>query len=126
MGLEVIETGEPDFSFYSGESIPLSYRAELDGIEIVIRPDLGERYVAALNIAATDRDAPRFVVTPLQLEQGAFSMVHDRDNTVHAWWRQRPEDTGVSLTIQFEASREALVLYGTIKTAGRFTYYDSL
>ena len=127
MGLEVIEVGEPDLSFYSGESIPLSYRAELDGIEIVIRPDLGEPYVAALNIAAMDQDAPRFVVViPLQLEQGAFSTVRDRDNTVHAWWRQRSVDTDVSLTIQFEAGREALTLYGMIKTAGRFTYYDAL
>ena len=121
-----METGEPNFWFYSGESIPLSYRTELDGIEIVIGPDLSEPYVAALTIAAAGGAAPPFVVTPLQPDQGDFSMVRAKDNTVRAFWSQRPEDTNVSLTIRFEESPNELTLSGTIKTAGSFTYFDSL
>jgi hypothetical protein len=135
MGLEVLETNKPPFRHYTGEAIPLRYRAELDGREIEVQILAVESLSEQLEIRALTPGSPPFTIDrPLftDADNCVESLVRERDNVIWALWPQRfgcshgaaaPE---AALTFRFAGSPTSLTVRGPIVKAGEYYFYDSL
>jgi hypothetical protein len=134
MGLEVLESGKPQFRDYAGDAIPLRYRAQLDGREIEIRVEPQQSTSALFEVYAMTPGSPLFVVDPVQPQGCGQGIVVDRVNKISVVWAAGPEaqkicyqQTGeAALTIGFAGSDSRLTLHGPVVKAGSYYFYDSL
>ena len=134
MGLEVLESGKPQFRHYTGDAIPLRYRAELDGREIEVRVEPAESTSAQFKVRAVTPDSPLFTVDGMRPQKCGNSHVVERINLISVDWAAGPqaqgqcyEQTGdASLTIGFTGSDARLTLHGPVVKAGEYYLYDSL
>jgi hypothetical protein len=135
MGLEVLESGTPQLSHYTGGEIPLRYRAELDGrqLEVVIVPE--ESYVAEFRVRAVTPDSPPFEVDGPGISRCAFRHVRQRDNRITVTWSTQSESRGIcygdgaadaEVTVRFAGSETSLTLHGPVVKGGEFYFYNTL
>ena len=135
MGLEVLESGKLNLRLYSGDAIPLRYRAELDGrgIEVWIEPV--ESTSAHFNVRSVTPDGPLFVIERALPEKCAQTFVRERDNVITTYWSAGPgmgqfcyrePSPEAELTIRFTGSETSLTLHGPVVKAGEYYFYDSL
>ena len=134
MGLEVLETNKPPFRHYTGEAIPLRYRAELDGreIEVHVRPE--ESLLVIFDVRAVTPGGPRFAVDGIRPAACGHSFVQDRDNVIRFDLSQPgpygqcygSASPGAEVTFHFVGGTDTLTLTGPIKKAGEYYFYDSL
>jgi hypothetical protein len=135
MGLEVLETGTPQFSHYTGGEIPLRYRAELDGreLEVVIVPE--ESYTAQFRVRAVTPGSPPFEIDEPGLSRCAFRHVRERDNRITVTWTTQSESHGTcygegapdaELTLRFAGSETSLTLHGPVVKGGEYYFYNRL
>jgi len=132
MGLEVLESGKPQFRGYKGDAIPLRYRAELDGREIEIRVEPQQSTSALFDVHAVTPDSPLFIVEQVAKQGCGQGLVVD--HKISAIWAAGPQSRGTcyqetgeaALTIGFTGSDARLTLHGPVVKAGSYYFYDSL
>jgi hypothetical protein len=134
MGLEVLESGKPQFRNYNGDAIPLRYRAELDGREIEIRVDPVESSSVHFQIHALTPGSPLFTVDGPSPQKCGDIYVADSLNQISVYLPAGPDaqvicyqETGeAALTIGFTGSDARLTLHDPVVKAGSYYFYDSL
>lgn len=135
MGLEVLETGTPTFSHYTGGAIPLRYRAELDGREVEVRIVPAEGLTAQFQVRAVTPNSPPFEIDAPILDGCKVSYVRERDNVLDVAWSTVPSARGlcygdrapdVQVSVRFVGSSATLKLHGPLIKGGEYYIYDSL
>jgi len=134
MGLEVIESGTPNFRHYTGGEIPLRYRAELDGRELEVEIQPAESLTAQFRIRAVTPGSPLLEIDSPGLNRCAFHHVRPRE-VISVEWSTLPGLRGTcygegaqdaAVTIRFAGSATSLTLRGPIVKGGEYYFYDSL
>ncbi|HEX7235955.1 MAG TPA: hypothetical protein VF405_03265 [Gammaproteobacteria bacterium] len=134
MGLEVLETGTPSLSHYTGGEMPVRYRAELDGreLEVIVGTLTG---TPEIRIRAVTPDSPLFELDEASVGRCSFGSVRPSNNTIHVEWSMVPALRGrcygegapdAEVTFRFAGSETSLTLHGPIVKGGEYSYYDSL
>jgi len=134
MGLEVLESGTPSLSHYTGGEMPLRYRAELDGreLELIVGTLTGAPEV---RIRAVTPDSPPFELDEPGVGRCSFGSVRPSNNTIHVEWSTAPALRGrcygegapeAEVTFRFAGSETSLTLHGPVVKGGEYYYYDSL
>ena len=134
MGLEVLESGKPQFRNYTGDAIPMRYRAALDGREIEIRVDPVESTSVHFEIRAVTPNSPLFTVDRAGPANCGDAYAAERLSQISIYLPTGPEARKVcyeatgeaAVTIGFSGSDARLTLHGPVVKAGEYYFYDSL